>query len=55
MEEKYKEVYFDQYCETCKHKETPEGLSPCCWCLENPMNLYSHKPTHWEAKDKNKK
>lgn len=47
MDQNYKEVYFDQYCVTCKHKDTDD---PCDECLHNPVNLYSHKPVNWEKK-----
>lgn len=48
----YKEVYFDQYCKTCKHKDLKEEEDPCDECLENPVNTYSHKPVNWEEKKK---
>lgn len=48
MERSYKEVYFDQYCETCKHKEVFEGEDPCEDCLSEPFNIDSHKPVRWE-------
>lgn len=44
----YKEVYFDQYCSTCKYKNNPEESDPCKYCLEEPINLYSHKPVKYE-------
>lgn len=50
MEESYKEVYFNQYCDSCKHKEKKETEDPCDDCLENPVNVYSHKPVRWEEK-----
>ena len=51
MDERYKEVYFDKYCKTCKHKDVPEKDDPCAECLENPINLYSHKPVNYKEKD----
>lgn len=54
MEEQYKEVYFDQYCKTCKHKDILEEKDPCHRCLSEPTNLYSHKPVEWAAKDDGK-
>ena len=42
-EQDYKEVYFHEYCKTCKYEETPE--------IEDPCNLYSHKPVNWKEKD----
>lgn len=49
-EDGYKEVYFDVYCETCKHKNVDETEEPCDTCLANPMNLYSHRPIKYEEK-----
>ena len=46
----YKEVYFDQYCKKCNDEKTPEGNDPCNECLENPVNIDSHKPINWKAK-----
>lgn len=51
MEDIYKEVYFDKYCETCKYENTPEKEDPCHECLNNPENLYSHKPVNWKEKE----
>ena len=47
-EDGLKEVYFDQYCKTCRHADLDEIQEPCCECLEEPMNAYSHKPVKWE-------
>lgn len=44
----YKEVYYDQFCKTCKNKDTPESSDPCDECLTEPVNLYSHKPVKYE-------
>lgn len=52
MQENWKEVYFDEYCPTCKHKWQKDYEDPCNECLNNPMNLYSHKPVNWKEKDK---
>ena len=38
-----KEVYFDQYCPTCKYSDLSEDQDPCWDCLEEPMNYDSHK------------
>lgn len=48
QDEEYKEVYFDQYCNNCKHKDIDEKQNPCHKCLCEPVNLYSHKPINWE-------
>ena len=50
MEESYKEVYFDQYCKNCKHEKLKEIDDPCDECLNNHVNLYSHKPVMYEEK-----
>lgn len=48
----YKEVYFGQYCKQCKHETLDPNDEPCDECLENPMNIYSHKPVKFEEKEK---
>lgn len=45
-----KEVYFDQYCSSCKYFEQPESDEPCNTCLAYPMNECSHRPVYWKAK-----
>ena len=54
MEEIYEEVYFDKYCKTCKHVKLKDNETPCDECLEEPVNLYSHKPVRWEEGSKQK-
>lgn len=54
MELIYKEVYFHEYCKTCKHCEKSENEMPCEECLTESMNTYSHKPIDWVAKDEHK-
>lgn len=44
----YKEVYFHEYCKSCKHKEVKENEEPCDECLSEPTNLNSHKPLNYE-------
>lgn len=51
MDEDYKEVYFHEYCKTCKHEKLEEFKDPCDECLDEPMNLQSHKPVKWEPKE----
>lgn len=48
MDESYKEVYFGEYCKTCKWKDKLEQEDPCDECLNNPVNVHSHKPVCWE-------
>lgn len=45
-----KEVYYHEYCETCKHKDSSDHEHPCNECLENPTNMHSHKPVNYEEK-----
>lgn len=51
MDENYKEVYFGEFCKTCKHQTLAEDVEPCHDCLNEPANLYSHKPVRWEEKE----
>lgn len=51
MEQLYKEVYFCDYCISCKHHDKQGTEEPCDECLSNPTNLYSHKPVKYEEKD----
>ena len=44
----YKEVYFNQYCNSCKYKDIAEAEEPCCYCLAEPVNTYSHKPIYYQ-------
>ena len=48
----YKEVYFHQYCKTCKNEKLTEQDETCNYCLDHPINLQSHKPVNWEEKKK---
>lgn len=50
MEDTYKEVYFGEYCKTCEHETLAEDIDPCHDCLNNPVNVYSHKPVNWKEK-----
>lgn len=51
MEQKLKEVYFDQYCDKCEAKGVPEHEDPCNECLTNPGNWDSHKPVNFKPKE----
>lgn len=50
MDKIYKEVYFEQYCKSCKHSSNKEDEDPCNICLNEPANVYSHKPLYWKEK-----
>lgn len=52
MGETFKEVFFEDYCKTCKYEDLLETEDPCDACLLCPVNLYSHKPVNWKEKDK---
>ena len=47
-----KEVYFNQYCHKCKHADVNDHDKPCDECLDEPVNLHSHKPVKFEEKEK---
>lgn len=42
-----KEVYYHDYCYSCKYRATDENDDPCDECLSNPVNLASHKPVNY--------
>ena len=46
----FKIVHFDEYCKTCKNQNEPETNEKCRECLEEPVNVDSHKPIKWEEK-----
>ena len=47
----YKEVYFYKYCKLCKYYELDASEDPCDECMNNPTNLYSHKPINFEEEE----
>lgn len=47
-----KEVRFDIYCEKCEYYPLSESDSPCWECLDEPLNIDSHKPLHFKEKTK---
>lgn len=53
MEYILKEVYFHEYCKTCKYSDKKEDESPCSECLEEPVNAHSHKPVYWKERFSN--
>ena len=52
MSEGYKEVYFCQYCKSCKYEKLSEHDNPFYYCLSESVNTYSHKPVYYEEADK---
>lgn len=51
----YKEVYFNEYCSTCKYSDVDDVKDPCNECLGEPANLHSHKPVYYVADEKKNK
>ena len=50
MEDNLKEVYFSPYCSKCQFKDVAEDKEPCFTCLENPVNVNSHRPVNYKEK-----
>ena len=48
MEFENKEVYFNEFCPKCVHKDKQENESPCDDCLIYGFNVNSHKPVRFE-------
>lgn len=48
MENTYKEVFFGEYCPKCKNRDIAESEDPCFECLQEPVNVNSHKPVRFE-------
>lgn len=44
-----REVYFNEYCERCKNKDTDDVKDPCNMCLGESYNECSHKPVYFET------
>lgn len=47
MENEQKIVDFDLWCNRCKHRKLDGGQDPCNECLNNPVNINSHKPINF--------
>jgi hypothetical protein len=45
----YKEVYFHEYCKSCRHIKVANTEMPCDECLTEPINLNTHRPVKYEA------
>lgn len=48
----YKEVYFHEYCKTCKYEKTKDTDEPCYECLGESLNWNTHRPVKYEKKEK---
>ena len=55
MEYIHKEVYFHEYCKSCKYANLKDTEDPCNECLGEPMNLHSHKPIKYEKNECHRK
>lgn len=51
-EKNLKEVLYCTYCDTCENYNRNEHEYPCNDCLEHPSNEDTHKPIHYECKEK---
>lgn len=49
MDDHYKEVYFE-YCKSRQHEDKEEWEDPCFECLDEPVNVESHKPVNWKER-----
>lgn len=52
MEGDFKIVHYDEYCKTCVNKDKKESEDPCYDCLNEPGRVDSHRPVHYEEKEK---
>lgn len=41
-------VFYDEYCSKCKYYNASEASDVCNECLNNPVNVDSHKPINYE-------
>lgn len=51
MDGNMKEVYFNEYCKTCIHKNLKETEDPCNECLTEGARSESHKPVRYIGKE----
>ena len=51
MENEFKEVRFDLYCNHCAHEKTYSGDDPCDECLATPKNKYSMRPVNFKERE----
>lgn len=47
MENNEKIVYYRVWCPRCKHRTLSEAQEPCHECMNNPVNINSHKPVNF--------
>ena len=53
MEDNTKFVEFERYCYRCAHYDEDEAdpKSKCYGCLDEPVNIDSHKPVNFKERD----
>lgn len=51
MEEKFKIVPFEKYCDKCEYKDLSEKDDPCWSCLDDPYTL-NGIPREFKKKEK---
>lgn len=47
-----KEVYFADWCKTCKYGHLEEYKEPCEECISQPWNENSHKPIKYKEAER---
>lgn len=41
-------VEFGDWCNKCVYRDYDEMMKPCFECLDDPVNMYTRKPTHFQ-------
>lgn len=47
-------VEFHENCDKCQFRDLSERDDPCFECLDNPVNVYSHRPVKFKARNSQK-
>lgn len=50
MDEQERIVDFEKWCEKCIYEKKEETDIPCFYCLDEPTNMNTDKPIHFEEK-----
>ena len=48
-EEKF--VEFNEYCKKCEYRDLSERDDPCFDCLDEPVNVYTHRPINFKERE----
>lgn len=48
MRDNHEHIVNFAYCKFCEHKGKKESQDPCDDCLENSVNVESHRPVHFK-------